>query len=200
MDNPSGYLTLLPPINGANAVSGSPYFTENFGQPFKMWDTTITYNYMPKAGAPGGLKRGIVTRISPIGPAIMGSRLRAETRDLRRNTFARTALLPRRYRAPTPRHRRDSLLRETASLWITPAAPLHPRVPQPMAAAGRPGYRTWSKTNGWLTWALWSDSDVHGTTRGRFGGPDFSRRLWFPNVLFMPFSRRVFRLKQTKAG
>ena len=29
-------------------VSGSPYFTENFGQPFKMWDATITYNYMPK--------------------------------------------------------------------------------------------------------------------------------------------------------
>jgi hypothetical protein len=48
MDNPSGYLTLLPPINAANAVSGSPYFTENFGQPFKMWDATITYNYMPK--------------------------------------------------------------------------------------------------------------------------------------------------------
>ncbi len=48
MDNPGGYLTLLPPIDGANAVSGSPYFTENFGQPFKMWDTTITYNYMPK--------------------------------------------------------------------------------------------------------------------------------------------------------
>jgi len=48
MDNPSGYLTLLPPINAANAVTGSPYFTENFGQPFKMWDATITYNYMPK--------------------------------------------------------------------------------------------------------------------------------------------------------
>jgi hypothetical protein len=48
MDNPGGYLTLLPPINAANAVTGSPYFTENFGQPFKMWDGTITYNYMPK--------------------------------------------------------------------------------------------------------------------------------------------------------
>jgi hypothetical protein len=48
MDNPSGYLTLLPPINAATAVTGSPYFTENFGQPFKMWDATITYNYMPK--------------------------------------------------------------------------------------------------------------------------------------------------------
>jgi hypothetical protein len=48
MDNPGGYLTLLPPINAANAVTGSPYFTENFGQAFKMWDGTITYNYMPK--------------------------------------------------------------------------------------------------------------------------------------------------------
>ena len=26
MDNPGRYLTLLPPINGATAVSGSPYF------------------------------------------------------------------------------------------------------------------------------------------------------------------------------
>jgi Putative beta-barrel porin-2, OmpL-like. bbp2/Carboxypeptidase regulatory-like domain len=51
MDNPGGYLTLLPPIDGANAVSGSPYFTENFGQPFKMWDTTLTYNWMPKTWA-----------------------------------------------------------------------------------------------------------------------------------------------------
>jgi hypothetical protein len=51
MDNPGGYLTLLPPINGANAVSGTPYFTENFGQPFKMWDTTLTYNWMPKTWA-----------------------------------------------------------------------------------------------------------------------------------------------------
>ena len=51
MDNPGGYLTLLPPINGANAVTGSPYFTENLGQPFKMWDTTLTYNWMPKTWA-----------------------------------------------------------------------------------------------------------------------------------------------------
>ena len=27
MNNPGRYLTLLPPINGADAVSGSPYFT-----------------------------------------------------------------------------------------------------------------------------------------------------------------------------
>jgi hypothetical protein len=48
MNNPGRYLTLLPPINGADAVSGSPYFTENFGNPAKMWDATITYQWMPK--------------------------------------------------------------------------------------------------------------------------------------------------------
>ena len=32
MNNPGRYLTLLPPINGADAISGSPYFTENPGQ------------------------------------------------------------------------------------------------------------------------------------------------------------------------
>jgi len=48
MNNPGRYLTLLQPINGADAVSGSPYFTENFGNPAKMWDATINYQWMPK--------------------------------------------------------------------------------------------------------------------------------------------------------
>jgi len=48
MNNPGRYLTLLPPINGADAISGSPYFTENPGDPFKAWDTSITFDYMPK--------------------------------------------------------------------------------------------------------------------------------------------------------
>jgi hypothetical protein len=48
MSNPGRYLTLLPPINGADAVSGSPYFTENPGQVAKMWDTTITFQWMPR--------------------------------------------------------------------------------------------------------------------------------------------------------
>lgn len=48
MDNPGRYLTLLPPINGADAVSGSPYFTENPGDRAKMWDSTITVQYMPR--------------------------------------------------------------------------------------------------------------------------------------------------------
>ena len=48
MSNYGRYLTLLPPINGADAVSGSPYFTENPGQKAHMWDSTVTLQYMPK--------------------------------------------------------------------------------------------------------------------------------------------------------
>ena len=48
MDNPGRYLVLLPPIDAADAVSGSPYFTQNPGDPYKAWDTSITFDYMPK--------------------------------------------------------------------------------------------------------------------------------------------------------
>jgi hypothetical protein len=48
MDNPGRYRTLLPPIDGADAVSGSPYFTTNPGNPFKAWDTSFTFDWMPK--------------------------------------------------------------------------------------------------------------------------------------------------------
>jgi hypothetical protein len=47
INNPGRYLVLLPPINGATAISGTPYFTENPGQPFKAWDTSATFSYMP---------------------------------------------------------------------------------------------------------------------------------------------------------
>ncbi len=47
MNNPGRYLTLLPPINGANAVTGSPYFTENVGDKAHMYDATATFDYMP---------------------------------------------------------------------------------------------------------------------------------------------------------
>jgi hypothetical protein len=47
-DNPGRYLTLLQPINGADAISGSPYFPEGPGLPFKAWDNSITFDYMPK--------------------------------------------------------------------------------------------------------------------------------------------------------
>jgi len=48
MSNPGRYLTLLPPINGANAVSGTPYFTENPGDKMHAYDGTATFDYMPK--------------------------------------------------------------------------------------------------------------------------------------------------------
>ena len=47
MTNPGRYLVLVPPINGATAASGTPYFTANPGDPFKAWDTTATFDYMP---------------------------------------------------------------------------------------------------------------------------------------------------------
>jgi hypothetical protein len=47
MTNPGRYLTLLPPINGATAFTGSPYFTENPGDQAHAWDMTVTLDYMP---------------------------------------------------------------------------------------------------------------------------------------------------------
>jgi len=47
LDNPGRYLTLLPPINGATAVAGSPYFPEAPGLKYKAWDSTVTFDYMP---------------------------------------------------------------------------------------------------------------------------------------------------------
>jgi hypothetical protein len=48
MSNWGRYLTLLPPIDGASAASGTPYFTELPGQRARMWDSTVTLQYMPK--------------------------------------------------------------------------------------------------------------------------------------------------------
>jgi Putative beta-barrel porin-2, OmpL-like. bbp2 len=47
INNPGRYLVLLPPINGATATSGTPYFTENPGDPYKAWDVSGTFDYMP---------------------------------------------------------------------------------------------------------------------------------------------------------
>jgi hypothetical protein len=48
MANPGRYLTLLPPINGADAITGSPYFTQNPGDPYKAWDGSVTFSWMPR--------------------------------------------------------------------------------------------------------------------------------------------------------
>jgi hypothetical protein len=47
LNNPGRYLVLLPPIDGATAVTGTPYYTENPGQPYHAYDFTVTYDYMP---------------------------------------------------------------------------------------------------------------------------------------------------------
>ena len=57
MTNPGRYLVLIPPIQssttgpsgGANSVTGtSGYFPVSPGLPFKAWDSTITFDYMPE--------------------------------------------------------------------------------------------------------------------------------------------------------
>jgi hypothetical protein len=47
VDNPGRYLVLLPPINGANATSGTPYFPEAPGLPFRAYDFQLGFDYMP---------------------------------------------------------------------------------------------------------------------------------------------------------
>jgi len=47
INNPGRYLTLVLPVNGADAVSGTPYFPAYPGAPFKAWDTTATFDFMP---------------------------------------------------------------------------------------------------------------------------------------------------------
>jgi hypothetical protein len=47
INNPGRYLVLVPPINGATAASGTPYFTGNPGDPFRAYDGSITFDWMP---------------------------------------------------------------------------------------------------------------------------------------------------------
>jgi hypothetical protein len=47
INNPGRYLVLIPPINGATAATGTPYFTANPGDPFKAWDASGTFDWMP---------------------------------------------------------------------------------------------------------------------------------------------------------
>jgi hypothetical protein len=45
--NPGRYLVLIPPINGATAFTGTPYFTAAPGDKYKAWDASVTFDYMP---------------------------------------------------------------------------------------------------------------------------------------------------------
>jgi hypothetical protein len=51
INNPGRYLVLVPPINGETASSAAinaPYFSGNPSDPFKAWDMSLTYDYMPR--------------------------------------------------------------------------------------------------------------------------------------------------------
>jgi hypothetical protein len=47
MTNPGRYLTLVLPINGADAISGTPYFPAYPGSQLKAYDGTLTLDWMP---------------------------------------------------------------------------------------------------------------------------------------------------------
>src|SRR5262249_35689173 len=45
--NPGRYLVLVPPINGATAFTGTPYFSAQPGDTFHAWDAQTALDYMP---------------------------------------------------------------------------------------------------------------------------------------------------------
>jgi hypothetical protein len=47
INNPGRYLALVLPVNGADAISGTPYFPAYPGAPFKAYDGTATLDWMP---------------------------------------------------------------------------------------------------------------------------------------------------------
>jgi hypothetical protein len=47
VNNPGRYLALMPAVNGATAASGTPSFTQNPGDKFSAWDSSVTFDYLP---------------------------------------------------------------------------------------------------------------------------------------------------------
>ncbi len=109
MANPGRYLVLLPPINGANATSGTPYFTENPGQKFSAYDFQAAIQWMPTQFVTWSAEftqRGAnVPYFSSWVPA--ASLLRAATTVCRQATSA-----------TTEPHRRAAIVRLTADSGI----------------------------------------------------------------------------------
>lgn len=97
MSNPGRYLVLMPPINGATAFSGTPYFSAAPGDQFKAWDASLTLDWMPdqfftfrteldhrKANVPYFAGQGGITPVGGNqGPA--GSVVPGFTPDLRKS-------------------------------------------------------------------------------------------------------------------
>jgi hypothetical protein len=89
INNPGRYLVLVPPINGATAFTGTPYFTASPGDQYKAWDASVTFDYMPSqfitfriegnhraANVPYFSGEGGVTppggNVAPLGSAVPG--------------------------------------------------------------------------------------------------------------------------------
>jgi Putative beta-barrel porin-2, OmpL-like. bbp2 len=47
INNPGRYLVLLPPINGATASTGTPYFSESPGDQYHAWDASVSLDWAP---------------------------------------------------------------------------------------------------------------------------------------------------------
>jgi hypothetical protein len=45
--NPGRYMLLTPPVNGATAASGTPYFTYSPGDQFSAWEAQAAFDWMP---------------------------------------------------------------------------------------------------------------------------------------------------------
>jgi hypothetical protein len=58
INNAGRYLALVLPINGADAISGTPYFPAFPGATFKAWDGTATLDWMPSQFATFRLEYG----------------------------------------------------------------------------------------------------------------------------------------------
>ena len=92
LTNPGRYLVLLPPINGATAFSGTPYFTLNPGDQFKAWDASSTFDYMPSQFVTFRFEYDHRAANVPYFAGPEASRRRAATR---RAGFVRSRVCPR---------------------------------------------------------------------------------------------------------
>ena len=94
MNNPGRYLVLLPPIDGATAITGTPYYTEN---PGNRSTPTIQPSPMitcPASSLHSARKWAIATRICRTGPVEAVSLLRAAIMVPPRTTLAPQESLP----------------------------------------------------------------------------------------------------------
>jgi hypothetical protein len=85
INNPGRYLVLIPPINGATAFSGTPYFTANPGDPYTAWDASSRWTTCRASSSRSGSRATIAPPTCPIFP----------DRAVSRRLEATTALLAR---------------------------------------------------------------------------------------------------------